>query len=137
MRQWRFAQTSLKPLTQCADLYPSPHLRTWRMRKHAKGTFSAPLPQALRLGGEELKLHGFSDANYPTTYPSGCRATSGYVFFLCGGAISSCSRLQPLVTLSTAEVECQALSLADIFTKPNANPQFEKIVSAVMCCSVD
>jgi KUP system potassium uptake protein len=27
--------------------------------------------------------------------------------------------------------------LANIFTKPIANPQFEKIVSAVMCCSVD
>jgi hypothetical protein len=68
--------------------------------------------RGITFGGEELKLHGFSYANYPTTYPSGCRATSGYVFFLCGGAVSACSRLQPLVTLSTAEAEYQALSLA-------------------------
>jgi hypothetical protein len=62
--------------------------------------------------GEKLRLHGFSDANYPTTYPSGCRATSGYVFFLCGGDVSACSRLQPLVTLSIDEAEYHALSLA-------------------------
>jgi hypothetical protein len=66
----------------------------------------------ITFGGEELRLHGFSDANYPTTYPSGCSATSGYVFFLCGGVVSACSRLQPLVTLSTVEAEYQALSLA-------------------------
>jgi hypothetical protein len=28
--------------------------------------------------------------------------TIGYAFFLCGGVVSACSRLQPLVTLSTA-----------------------------------
>jgi hypothetical protein len=68
--------------------------------------------RGITFGGEELRVHGFSDVNYPTTHPSGCRATSDYVIFLCGGAARSCSRLQPLVTLSTAEAEYQAPSLA-------------------------
>jgi histone deacetylase 1/2 len=43
--------------------------------------------RGINFGGEELRLHGFNDANYPTTYPSGSRATSGYVFCLYGGAV--------------------------------------------------
>jgi hypothetical protein len=70
----------------------------------------------ITLRGEELRIHGFNDANYPTTYPNGCRATSGYLGFRvsnpktlnpyslwCGVAVIACSRLQPLVTLPTTE----------------------------------
>jgi hypothetical protein len=63
-------------------------------------------------GGDHLKLRGFNDANYPTTYPSGCRSTNGYVFVMCGGAFSAYSRMQPLVTMCTAKAEYQALILA-------------------------
>jgi hypothetical protein len=67
--------------------------------------------KGITFGGEELRLHGFNDTDYPTTYPSGCRATSGYVFFLCGGVVIACSRLEQFVTFSTVEAEYRALNL--------------------------
>jgi hypothetical protein len=56
-------------------------------------------------------LNGFNGANYQATYPSGCRATTGYVFYHCGVVVIACSRFQSLVALSTVEAEYQALSL--------------------------
>jgi hypothetical protein len=53
----------------------------------------------------------FSLRRLTATYPIGCRATTGYIFFFCGGATIACSRLEPYVTLSTAEGEYQALNL--------------------------
>lgn len=76
--------------------------------RYLKGTKT----RGLTFGGaRELLLRGYSDANFPTTYPSGCKSTSGYVFFLCGAAISFLSKLQPLVALSTAEAEYIALCM--------------------------
>eukprot|EP00873_Tetraselmis_striata_P016111 jgi/Tetstr1/436375/TSEL_025208.t1 len=64
----------------------------------------------LTFGGKrDLELRGFSGANYPTTYPSQCKSTSGYVFFMCGAAINRLSNLHALVALSIAESEYIAL----------------------------
>eukprot|EP00873_Tetraselmis_striata_P023437 jgi/Tetstr1/443701/TSEL_031691.t1 len=76
--------------------------------RYLKGTHS----RGITFGGDDkLALHGYSDANFPTTYPSQCKSTTGYVFFLCGGAISFLSKLQALVALSTAEAEYIALCM--------------------------
>lgn len=60
----------------------------------------------------EMELVGFSDANFPTTYPSQCKSTAGYAFFLFGAVISYMSKLEALVAMSTAEAEYIALCLA-------------------------
>ena len=60
--------------------------------------------------GAPFLLEGWVDANHATMLSSG-KATSGYCFTLCGGAVSYRSKLQSCVTLSTAESEYIALSV--------------------------
>jgi hypothetical protein len=82
------------------------------MRRHAFATLSArhrELPLEVTVSSSK---GSWTLTVYPATYPSGCRDTNGYAIFLCGGDVNACSRLQPLVTLSTFEAEYRALSLA-------------------------
>ena len=67
-----------------------------------------------KTGNEDLSsvnLVGYSDADW-----GGClesrKSTSGFVFKLCGGAISWCSRKQTVVATSTCEAEYLALKEA-------------------------
>ena len=57
------------------------------------------------------ELHGYSDADW-----GGCdesrKSTSGFVFQLCGGAVSWASRRQTVVATSTCEAEYIALCQA-------------------------
>jgi hypothetical protein len=52
---------------------------------------------------------GYSDSDYGSCVETR-RSTTGYVFFLSGGAISWKSKLQPTVALSSTEAEYMALS---------------------------
>ncbi|CAI0389528.1 unnamed protein product [Linum tenue] len=50
------------------------------------------------------KLLGYTDSDYAGDLDDR-KSTSGYVFFIAGGAISWASKKQPVVTLSTTEAE--------------------------------
>ncbi|KAI1000346.1 hypothetical protein K3495_g7849 [Podosphaera aphanis] len=54
------------------------------------------------------KLHGYSDANFDK---SGYKSHSGWLFFLSRGIISSSSKLQTTVALSTTEAELYRLCM--------------------------
>eukprot|EP00873_Tetraselmis_striata_P034073 jgi/Tetstr1/454337/TSEL_004016.t1 len=62
-------------------------------------------------GSDVLQLAGWSDSNHATMTSQG-KATCGFYFTICGGAVSYKSLLQPIVTLSTAEAEYVAMAIA-------------------------
>ncbi|KAI1006752.1 hypothetical protein K3495_g1466 [Podosphaera aphanis] len=62
--------------------------------------------------GDLYKLHGYSDANFANIEKSGFKSHSGWLFFLSGGVISSSSKLQTTVALSTTESEIYGLCMA-------------------------
>lgn len=57
-------------------------------------------------------LEGFADADHGTSDISTRRSVSGYVFRLCGGAVSWQSKRQPCTALATGDAEYMALSHA-------------------------
>ena len=79
--------------------------------KHVLRYLAGTLTTGITFGGIDVpfKLEGWVDANHATMLSQG-RATSGYCFTLCGGVSSYRSKLQPCVTLSTAESEYIALA---------------------------
>ena len=62
-------------------------------------------------GDTELKLEGYSDADYAAD-PDKRRSTGGYVFVLAHGAISWASKLLATVAASTMEAEYMAAAWA-------------------------
>eukprot|EP00873_Tetraselmis_striata_P003477 jgi/Tetstr1/423741/TSEL_014373.t1 len=62
-------------------------------------------------GSDVLQLAGWYDSNHATMTSQG-KATCGFYFTICGGAVSYKSLLQPIVTLSTAEAEYVAMAIA-------------------------
>ncbi|KAI6244655.1 hypothetical protein HI914_07248 [Erysiphe necator] len=62
--------------------------------------------------GDRQKLCGYSDANFANYDKAGYRSHSGWLFFLSGGVISSSSKLQSTVALSTTESELYGLCMA-------------------------
>eukprot|EP00873_Tetraselmis_striata_P044094 jgi/Tetstr1/464358/TSEL_009152.t1 len=90
-----------------------PKERHWqaakRVLRYLKGTktlgltFSGGKPDGL--------LHGYCDADWAGDVVSR-RSTTGFVFMLCGAAVSWKSQLQATVALSTAEAEYMALCAA-------------------------
>ncbi|XP_015167265.1 uncharacterized mitochondrial protein AtMg00810-like [Solanum tuberosum] len=66
--------------------------------------------------GAASELVGFTDSDYASDMEDS-KSTSGYVFMMSGGVVAWSSRKQPIVTLSTTEVEfvaaaacaCQAI----------------------------
>ena len=77
-----------------------------RLLRYVKGTINIGIEYCKSDSAPEL--HGFSNADW-----GGCnesrKSTSGFVFQLCGGAISWSSRKQTVVATSTCEAEYIAL----------------------------
>jgi hypothetical protein len=59
-------------------------------------------------GNEDLQIKAFADANWASDLDTR-KSTTGYVFTMCGAAISWRSRRQPTVAASTTEAEYMAL----------------------------
>ncbi|XP_070682478.1 secreted RxLR effector protein 161-like [Malus domestica] len=66
---------------------------------------------ALRYQGEDLKLKGYSDADWASDIDE-CKSTSGYAFVLRGGIVSWCSKKQTFIALSTMKSEYAAIGSA-------------------------
>ena len=60
---------------------------------------------------ENFDLTGYTDSDYTGDIDTR-RSTSGFVFFLCDGAVTWCCQRQKTVTLSTTEAEYVAAALA-------------------------
>ena len=76
-----------------------------RIIQYLKGT----LDVNLCLGGTNMSLHGYCDANWGGDLTTR-KSTTGYVFFIGDGAISWNSKRQPTVVLSTMEAEYMSAS---------------------------
>ena len=86
-----------------------PHLEVARrILRYVKSTLGYGL---LYKKGGDCKLAGFCDADYAGDYDTR-HSTTGYVFILGSGAISWCSKRQPIVSLSTTEAEYRAATMA-------------------------
>ena len=76
-----------------------------RILRYLKGT----LHLKLQLGGQNIKLTGYCDADWAGDV-SERRSTTGYAFMLGDGVVSWSSKRQPTVALSTTEAEYMATS---------------------------
>jgi hypothetical protein len=91
-----------------------------RILRYLKGTMSHGILYK-HCSREELRLVGWTDSDYAGDYDDR-KSTSGYAFTMGTGAISWCSKKQPIVTLSTTEAEfvatascaCQGMWLRNI-----------------------
>jgi transposase InsO family protein len=81
-----------------------------RILRYLKGTTELGISFS-RGSSSEVDLLGYSDADWAGEEDSR-RSTTGYSFFLAGGPVSWCSKLQQAVALSSAEAEYLALSSA-------------------------
>ena len=79
-----------------------------RIFQHLKGTTDVTLKYKK---SKNTQLIGYSDADYAGDLDDRC-STSGNIFLMCSGAVNWLSKKQPIVTLSTAEAEYVALSMA-------------------------
>eukprot|EP00873_Tetraselmis_striata_P007817 jgi/Tetstr1/428081/TSEL_018136.t1 len=90
-----------------------PEERHWqaakRVLRYPKGTKTPGL--TFSGGKADGLLHGYCDADWAEDVVSR-RSTTGFVFMLCGAAVSWKSQLQATVALSTAEAENMALCAA-------------------------
>ncbi|XP_047268088.1 secreted RxLR effector protein 161-like [Capsicum annuum] len=87
----------------------NPHLESVRrILRYIKGTLDYGI---MYKKGGDFKLAAYSDANYAGDHDTRC-STTGYMFMLGSGAISWCSRRQPIVSLSTTEAEYRATAMA-------------------------
>eukprot|EP00873_Tetraselmis_striata_P044115 jgi/Tetstr1/464379/TSEL_009173.t2 len=80
-----------------------------RVLRYLKGTKTLGL--TFSGGKADGLLHGYCDADWAGDVVSR-RSTTGFVFMLCGAAVSWKSQLQATVALSTAEAEYMALCAA-------------------------
>ncbi|CAL1402124.1 unnamed protein product [Linum trigynum] len=78
-----------------------------RVLRYLKGTVSYGIWYGRKAG--DGSLVGYIDSDYARDSDDK-KSTSGYVFFLAGGAISWSSKKQPVVTLSTTKAEFVAAS---------------------------
>ncbi|XP_058101124.1 secreted RxLR effector protein 161-like [Magnolia sinica] len=94
----RFMQTPKKPHLEAVR----------RILRYLKGMIDLGL---LYKKGGACKIVGYCDADYGGDHDTR-RSTTGYVFNYGSGAISWCSKRQPIVSLSTTEAEYRAMAMA-------------------------
>ena len=97
------------PVSVVSQFMSRPEPMHWaavkRIMRYLKGT----LDVKLCLGGKDIILRGYCDADWAGD-PEDRKSTTGYVFFVGEGAISWTSKRQPTIALSTTEAEYMATS---------------------------
>ncbi len=81
----------------------------WMAVKRIMGYLKGTLDLKLCLGGKDVSLKGYCDADWGGD-ANERRSTTGYVFFVGVGAISWNCKRQPTIALSTTEAEYMATS---------------------------
>lgn len=88
----------------------SPTIGHFQVVKHILRYLNGTIDVGFRLLSQStLDLYGFSDADWagcPTTR----RSTTGYCTFLRGNLISWCAKNQPIISLSSTEVEYRSMA---------------------------
>jgi hypothetical protein len=97
----------------------------WRLALGVVRYLSVTPTCGLTYGGKGPELTAYCDADYVGDVDS-CRSTTGYVFFMHGGAVSWSSRLQPTVAVSTMEAEYMGAAAA-----VKEAPWFRKLASDI------
>lgn len=96
------------PVNLMSRYCESPGMGHWgavkRILRYIKGTSNYKIVYD---GNKDDVLYGFSDADWAADLDER-RSTTGYVFILCGAAISWGTRRQPTVALSSTEAEYMA-----------------------------
>ena len=124
----------------CARFSANPTKCHWtavkRIMRYLKGTFNFGL---LYNATNPTDLIGYSDADWAGDVDDR-KSTSGYVFQICGGAVSWRSKKQSCVALSTAEAEYMALASATqeaIWMKHLINDLHTEILEKPVCIHED
>jgi hypothetical protein len=94
-----------------AQYSSNPGLAHWNLAKRVLQYLNTTRDWALRLGGEDICLHAYSDADFAGDSEDR-KSVGGYVVLLGDGAMSWSSKKQPTVALSSTEAEYVALSAA-------------------------
>jgi hypothetical protein len=89
----------------------NPTTTHWQVAKGVLRYVSGTANYGITFGGDNNILEAYCDADYAGDIDTR-RSTTGYVFILCGGAISWSSRLQPTVAVSTTEAEYMSAAYA-------------------------
>jgi hypothetical protein len=98
-------------VNKLAQYSSNPSYSHWKIAKRILQYLYTTRNQSLRLGGGDLSLHAYADADFAGDTDDR-RSTGGYAVFLGQGAISWSSRKQSTVALSSTEAEYIALSEA-------------------------
>jgi ribonuclease HI len=83
----------------------------WHAAQHVLRYLAGTRSLGIMYGSNKPLLLGYSDADFAGD-PDSRKSTSGYVFLLCGGAVSWSSRKQATVAASTTEAEYMACASA-------------------------
>jgi hypothetical protein len=109
-----FAATVSRPdiaysVNKLAQYSNNPTPAQWNLAKRVLQYLYSTRDWGLHLGGNQLCLHAYSDADFAADTDDR-RSTGGYAVFLGSGAISWSSKKQTVVALSSTESEYIALS---------------------------
>jgi hypothetical protein len=96
-------------VNKLAQYSSNPGQGHWNLAKRVLQYLNTTRNSKLRLGGEQLCLHTYSDADFAGDTEDR-KSMGGYVVFLGEGAISWSSKKQSLVALSSTESEYIVLS---------------------------
>jgi hypothetical protein len=98
-------------LSVVSQFAQNPNDAHWKAVKRIFRYLCGTLDYGITFGRDRESLMGYSDADWGGDR-STRRSTSGYVFMMCGGPISWCSKRQATVALSSCEAEYMALTQA-------------------------
>ncbi|RKF63364.1 Retrovirus-related Pol polyprotein from transposon RE1 [Erysiphe neolycopersici] len=92
---------------------PSPaHIRGARqILRYLSGTIHFAI-KFDKMKGDQFDLYGYSDANFANYDKAGFKPHSGWLFFMSSEVISSSSKLQTTVALSSTESELYGICMA-------------------------
>src|SRR5277367_1902148 len=89
----------------------NPSNEHWNALQHVLRYLQGMKSKGLVYGTDELKVHGYTDADWGGDLDTRC-STTGYMYISAGGAISWTSKCQPTIALSTTEAEYMSVTQA-------------------------